>query len=144
MCHSHSVMLDSDSRIAINFATTKFLLELELELESESRKPKGTGIGLLNFLGIRTGRGIKTYLGLDNCVYAVHVYHAYSHNRTIIISFPQNNINPNLPGILMGSIAMVAGFIVFLLPETTGKPLPDTIAEVEGQTSKNNDKQFKL
>ncbi len=44
----------------------------------------------------------------------------------------------------MGSIAMVAGFIVFLLPETTSKPLPDTIAEVEGQTSKNNDKQFKL
>ncbi len=50
--------------------------------------------------------------------------------------FPQNNINPNLPGILMGSIAMVAGFFVFILPETTGKPLPDTIAEVEAEAKK--------
>ncbi len=36
----------------------------------------------------------------------------------------------------MGSIAMVAGFFVFILPETTGKPLPDTIAEVEAEAKK--------
>ncbi len=57
-------------------------------------------------------------------------------NNYFYVSLTQSNTDANLPGILMGSIAMVAGFIVFILPETTGKPLPDTIEEVEAQAKK--------
>ncbi len=41
----------------------------------------------------------------------------------------------------MGVIAIVSAFSVFLLPETRGQPLPDTIAEIEKEAEAKNTHQ---
>ncbi len=49
--------------------------------------------------------------------------------------FFQGTIDRKIPSIVMGVVAMTTGFIVFCLPETRGRPLPETIADIEQTTS---------
>ena len=42
----------------------------------------------------------------------------------------QNNWSLGLPLIVMGVLPMVSGLMSLLLPETKGKPLPDTLHEL--------------
>ena len=43
----------------------------------------------------------------------------------------QARVVPWLPGILFGGLSIGVGLLVFLLPETLGKPLPQTIEDIE-------------
>ena len=36
-----------------------------------------------------------------------------------------------LPGILFGSLSIAVGFLTLVLPETLGRPLPQTIEDIE-------------
>ncbi len=47
-------------------------------------------------------------------------------------------MNQFLPTLLMGVMAIICAFAVFLLPETRGQPLPDTIAEIEKEAEAKN------
>lgn len=38
-------------------------------------------------------------------------------------------ININIPTILFGSTALISAFLTLLLPETAGKPLPNTVED---------------
>lgn len=46
-------------------------------------------------------------------------------------------ININIPTILFGSTALISAALSFLLPETAGKPLPNTVAECVAFDSKS-------
>ncbi len=50
-------------------------------------------------------------------------------------------MDKKLPNIVMGVLALISGFAVFLLPETRGTTLPDTIAEIEVQAKGHDSKQ---
>lgn len=54
---------------------------------------------------------------------------------------------PWLPGVLFGTISVVGGVLTLLLPETLGRPLPQTMQEVEQWTrriSKREKQRLKL
>lgn len=42
-----------------------------------------------------------------------------------------NSVSPCLPPVIFGVMPLAAGMLVFMLPETLHRELPDTIAEVE-------------
>ncbi len=65
---------------------------------------------------------------------------AIKHYNYKYIFCVQGAFNAQLPTIVMGSISLMSGFLVFLLPETRGVPLPFTIREVE-EIVKNKDKK---
>lgn len=48
----------------------------------------------------------------------------------------------NLPAIFFGSLALIASFMVFTLPETINVPLPDTIEEAERLSQVKKEKVF--
>ena len=43
-----------------------------------------------------------------------------------------------LPYIIFGSLSLLAAVVVYFVPETFGKNLPNTIEEIEGTTVKDN------
>jgi hypothetical protein len=51
-------------------------------------------------------------------------------NHSLVIKF-QTNYSKLLPLTLFGVLALVAGGLAFLLPETKGRPLPVTVKEAE-------------
>ena len=46
----------------------------------------------------------------------------------------QSVVHRLLPALIMGSIAIVAGVLGFLLPETRGKKLPERVSNVSAKT----------
>ncbi|KAI0240554.1 Organic cation transporter protein [Lamellibrachia satsuma] len=57
------------------------------------------------------------------------------------------HVAPWLPGVLFGTISVVGGVLTLLLPETLGRPLPQTMQEVEQWTrriSKREKQRLKL
>ncbi|ESN92521.1 hypothetical protein HELRODRAFT_89451, partial [Helobdella robusta] len=44
--------------------------------------------------------------------------------------------HPNVPSLAFGSLSIISAFLVFLLPETHNRPLPDTIEEIEAWKEK--------
>ena len=40
-------------------------------------------------------------------------------------------VSPQLPLVVFGGVALACSFSVLLLPETAGRPLPETIASLE-------------
>lgn len=49
----------------------------------------------------------------------------------MIFVFAQALYYDNLPSIFFGTLAVLAGMLVFTMPETINVPLPDTIEEAE-------------
>lgn len=59
----------------------------------------------------------------------------------------QTRVAPWFPGVLFGTISVVGGVLTLLLPETRGRPLPQTLHEVEHWTrriSKREKQRLKL
>lgn len=46
----------------------------------------------------------------------------------------QGNYSPGLPLIVMGLVPLTTGLFSILLPETKGKPLPDTLQELKNMS----------
>ena len=45
-----------------------------------------------------------------------------------------------LPYLIFGSLSLLAAVVVYFVPETFGKNLPNTIEEIEGHTTLKNNK----
>jgi hypothetical protein len=45
--------------------------------------------------------------------------------------FLQSELWGPLPYVILGSCAVTTGVLVFLLPETLGRPLPDTVQQAQ-------------
>ena len=56
-----------------------------------------------------------------------------AHYDVIVILF-QYELIPWLPNVIFGVMCLLAGIMVLFLPETLGRPLPQTIKEVENWT----------
>ncbi len=68
--------------------------------------------------------------GNFNCT--LLVIHVYSIELQIsLLVYLQARIVPWLPGVLFGGLSIGVGMLVFLLPETHNKPLPQTIEDIE-------------
>ncbi|CAN7941472.1 unnamed protein product, partial [Ixodes hexagonus] len=52
-----------------------------------------------------------------------------------------DNVMPGFQFTVLGVVMLVSGLSALLLPETMGKPLPETIHDVEEKTEADNDKQ---
>ena len=64
---------------------------------------------------------LMIWLGLNN---------PYIHVLTTCC-IAQEEIWKPLPSVIFGSLAVFTGCMVFMLPETKGRPVPDTIEEAE-------------
>ena len=58
--------------------------------------------------------------------------------------FQKDSIHPSLPVVVYGLCAIVSGVSILLLPETAGKPLPETVADVFSPSSRSVGRVFPL
>ena len=52
------------------------------------------------------------------------------------MTFIQSRTRPTISLVIFSITAIVTGLIVFLLPETENRPLPETIQEIEAWSNK--------
>ena len=67
----------------------------------------------------------------------VHVFY-------IITIFIQSKTRPTILLTILSITAVVTGLMVFLLPETENRPLPETIQEIEAWSNKQSEQKCKI
>ena len=75
---------------------------------------------------------------MDICF--IHVLTIYVH---VLYDILQIRVAPWFPGVVFGVMAVIAAGLTLLLPETLGRPLPQTIEEVENWRHGRNTQQAK-
>ena len=85
---------------------------------------------LIVLLGMCTCNNVALSLKIYSYSYAC-VYYRY---KAVIEFSPQGNYSAGLPLIVMGLVPLITGLLSILLPETKGKPLPDTLQELRNMS----------
>lgn len=49
----------------------------------------------------------------------------------LFCSYPQANVTPYLPPLLLGTLGMLSGIAALFLPETRGQSLPETVTQAQ-------------
>ena len=71
----------------------------------------------------------KYHISFDNFLHSFHFFFFLDFSNLA-------EIDPRIPPLFFGSLALISSFLTLFLPETAGKPLPNTVEECKLYESK--------